>query len=192
MQAHSAIISEKPLATPMGLGMILFLISESFLFASLFIIYYYLRGYSLPHWPPAGVEVHLNVSTINTFVLLSSSLTVYLAVRAARRGNTSRLAVWLASTMLLGSVFIAIKLYEWATNSFGPWDHAYGSIYYTLTGLHALHVLIGLGILSALLGRTLAGRFSAQRHSAVELGSLYWHFVDLVWIFVFSTIYLVR
>ncbi|MBI3977041.1 MAG: heme-copper oxidase subunit III [Chloroflexi bacterium] len=196
--ARGTLAAEKPLATSLGLGVAVFLVSEAFLFASLFIIYYYLRGNAhlhggvLAHWPPEGVEVHLATAAVNTAILLTSSLTSYLAVLAIRQGNAAGLVTWLGGTMILGTGFLAIKAVEWATNTFRPWDHAYGSIYYTLTGLHALHVLIGLLILGALLIRSLGGRFSAKRHLAVELGALYWHFVDVVWIAVFTTIYLVR
>ncbi|MBI3964221.1 MAG: heme-copper oxidase subunit III [Chloroflexi bacterium] len=189
-RAHLA-ATERPLQTPIGLGMVLFLISEAFLFGSLFIIYYYLRAYTAT-WPPAGVEPHFETALANTVILLSSSATVSLAGRAIHKGSVAGLSGWLTVTIVLGTAFLAIKMYEWSSNAFGPADHAYGSIYYTLTGFHALHVLIGLGFLGALLMRTRAGRFSAQRFLAVELGALYWHFVDAVWVLVFATIYLVR
>lgn len=192
MQARGAAIRERPLATPVGLGMVLFLVSEGFLFGALFIIYYYLRAYSLPNWPPAGVELHLLIPTVNTFVLLASSLTFFLAIRSIRQGSPSALAGWLAGTAVLGVLFVGLKLYEWTSNTFGPWNHAYGSIYYTLTGFHAVHVLAGVGIVLALLVRALRGRFSATRHLAVEVGGLYWHFVDGVWLVVYSTIFLIR
>lgn len=192
MHSKHTTVSQKPLATPVGLGVLWFLISEAFLFGSLFIIYYYLRAYTLPHWPPEGVELHLTTALVNTAILLASSITFSLASRAIRLGSVSGLVSWLAVTLLLGATFLAIKMYEWSSNTFGPSDHAYGSIYYTLTGFHALHVLIGLLIIGALIVRGLGGRFSAKRYLAVEIGSMYWHFVDLVWLFVFSTIYLVR
>jgi len=194
MSAHAqpATVEERPLATSMGLGMALFLLSEAFLFGSLFIIYYYLRSHAPGLWPPEGVELHFAFSSANTLILLSSSVALHLGIRAIRRDDRRGLASALLLTILLGSVFLAVKLYEWSSNSFGPWDHAYGSIYYTLTGFHALHVFAGLGILGALLTRAWAGRFSARHHLAVELGGLYWHFVDVVWLAVYTTLYLVR
>jgi cytochrome c oxidase subunit 3 len=186
-----AVAAERPLASPVGLAVGLFLLSEAFLFGSLFIIYYYLRMHT-HHWPPEGAEVHLVSGGINTGVLLLSSLTVSLAVGAIQRDRVQAAVAWLGATLGLGALFFGIKMFEWATNTFGPADHAYGSIYYTLTGFHALHVLVGLGIIGALLTRTLKGRFSSRRFLGMELGTLYWHFVDGVWLLVFATIYLVR
>lgn len=192
MHAHEATAAQRPLATPLGLGMAIFLVSEAFLFGSLFIIYYYLRAYTLPAWPPANVHLALGLVTANTVILLSSSVTMHLASTAIRRGSVLGLAGWLVVTIALGSTFLLITAWEWANATFRPWDHAYGSIFYTLTGFHGLHVLIGLGLLTALLVRTLRGHFSATRHLAVEIGGLYWHFVDVVWIAVYTTIFLVR
>jgi cytochrome c oxidase subunit III len=189
-RAH-VVAAERPLETPIGLGVGLFLVSEAFLFGALFIIYYYLRAHTLI-WPPAGIEPHLATALVNTVILLSSSVTVSRAGRAIRSGSASGMARWLTATLVLGGAFLALKMYEWASNVFGPADYAYGSIYYTLTGFHAVHVLVGLGILGALLVRTRAGLFSAHRHLAVELGSFYWHFVDGIWVLVFATIYVVR
>jgi heme/copper-type cytochrome/quinol oxidase subunit 3 len=189
--AARAVAVERPLETSIGLGVGLFLISEAFLFGTLFIIYYYLRAHAV-EWPPLGIEPHLSTAAINTVILLSSSVTVSYAGRAIRGGSTTALARWLTATIVLGALFLVLKMYEWSTNVFAASDHAYGSIYYTLTGFHALHVLIGLLILGALLMRARARLFSRQRHLAVELGSLYWHFVDGVWLLVFATIYLVR
>ena len=188
-QPRSAdIAAERPLATPLGLGVALFLVSEAFLFGTLFIIYYYLRGQGHLAWPPAGVELHLSSAVVNTLVLLSSSVAISLGARAIRRGRVRTLALSLGATIGLGVVFLAVKLSEWGSNSFSPASHAYGSIYYTLTGFHALHIVIGLIILTALLIRTLAGRVSAQRHLAVELGSLCWPSGAAVAILVFLTI----
>lgn len=191
-QAQPTTIAERPFATPMGLGMVLFLVSETFLFGGLFIIYYYLRAKTTTHWPPEGAEPHLLTSGFNTVVLLVSSLAMYRAIGAIRKGNARRLGAWLATTIGLGGLFLAVKLYEWLTNGFGPWDHAYGSIYYLLTGTHALHLALGMGLLGALLLRARARRFSATHHLAVEVGGLYWHFVDAIWLMVFTTLYLVR
>lgn len=192
MHAHDAALSERPLASSAGLGMALFLVSEAFLFGSLFIIYYYLRANTVGAWPPANVHLALGLVTVNTVLLLSSSVTMHAATAAIRRGRQGSLARWLLATIVLGAAFLGITAWEWTHATFRPWDHAYGSIFYTLTGFHALHVLIGLGVLAALLARATRGRFSAQRHLAVEVGGLYWHFVDGVWIAVYSTIFLIR
>ncbi len=114
------------------------------------------------------------------------------AIVAIRRGSRSGLMAGLIATMLLGITFLVITGWEWAIVPFRPWSHAYGSIFYTLTGFHALHVLIGILIMFVLLLRARRRRFSAERHLAVEVGGLYWHFVDLVWLIVFTSIYLIQ
>lgn len=170
-------------------GIIFFLISEAFLFGALFTTYYYLRVEAAV-WPPAHPAAGL--ATMNTFFLLASSGTIWWATRAIRKGSEKGLALGLLATFLLGSTFLGITAWEWGHEPFRPWTHAYGSIFFTLTGFHALHVFGGVMLMSALLARTLRHRFSAQHFQAVEVGSMYWHFVDFIWLFVFSTIFIVR
>jgi cytochrome c oxidase subunit 3 len=180
---------ERALPSPMRLGMVLFLASESFLFGSLFWTYYYLRALT-PGWPPQHPEAIL--AAVNTFFLLSSSGTIWAGIRAIRRGNEKGLFVGLLITLLLGSTFLGITAWEWTHEVFRPWTNAYGSIFYTLTGFHALHVFGGVMLMLALLTRTARHRFSASNYLAVEMGSLYWHFVDFIWILVFATIFIIR
>ncbi len=177
--------------TPMYLGMILFLISEAFLFGSLFWTYYYLRAES-PVWPPAGVQLDMVLASINTIILLSSSGTIWWAGKAIGKDNENSLAISLAVTIFLGITFLGITIFEWTHETFRPWTSAYGSIFYTLTGFHALHVFGGVLLMLSLLGRTLRHRFSSSHSLAIEVGSLYWHFVDFVWIIVFTTLFIVR
>ncbi|MDP2951921.1 MAG: cytochrome c oxidase subunit 3 [Chloroflexota bacterium] len=172
------------------LGMLLFLVSEAFLFSALFVTYFYLRTYT-PVWPPQGVHLEITLVSFNTLVLLVSSGTMQWAISAWRRGNQRVALAALLTTMLLGSTFLAIKGWEWYHEPFRPWDHAYGSIFYTLTGFHALHVLGGIFILGALLIRT--SRLRSLGHPlAVEMAGVYWHFVDMVWLFVFGSVFLLR
>ncbi|MDO8691350.1 MAG: cytochrome c oxidase subunit 3 [Dehalococcoidia bacterium] len=170
-------------------GMLLFLLSETFLFGNLFWTYYYLRAKS-PVWPPPGVALELPLIAVNTVILLSSSVVMQRAVNSAQRGN--RRATWraLVVTLLLGAVFLTIKGWEWNHLAFRPWDHAYGSIFFTLTGFHGLHVLAGMALLAALTIRTL--RAPSVVPLSVEVGGLYWHFVDFIWIFVFTTLYIIH
>jgi len=172
--------------------MALFIISEAFLFGSLFWTYYYLRLQSGPHWPPEGVHLALGLVSLNTVILLSSSPTMHLATLSVRRNDRRALLFWLPITILLGTTFLGITLWEWVHAPFRPWSHAYGSIFFTLTGFHALHVLGGLFVLLALWVRALRGRISKRHHLDLEVGGLYWHFVDFVWIFVYTTIFWVR
>jgi heme/copper-type cytochrome/quinol oxidase subunit 3 len=179
---------EEPRAHPMYLGMILFIVSEVFLFGALFWTYYYLR--TVPGWPPEHPAA--TPAIINTVILLSSSGTIWLAGRNIRRGNQTGLAWGLGITMLLAGIFLGITVWEWLPESFQPWTNAYGSIFFTLTGFHALHVFAGLVIMATLLNRTLKHRFTRAGYLGVEVGSLYWHFVDFIWLFVFSTIFIIR
>ena len=123
---------------------------------------------------------------------MSSSAAIWWAGRAIRQGNQKALATGLVVTMGLGLIFLGITIFEWTHEPFRPWTHAYGSIFYTLTGFHALHVLAGIVLMLALLTRSLKGRFSAANFKAVEVGSLYWHFVDFIWIIVFTTLFIVK
>jgi cytochrome c oxidase subunit 3 len=176
-------------SSPMRLGMSFFLASESFLFASLFWTYYYLRALA-PQWPihhPASV-----LAAFNTVLLLASSGTVWLGARAIRKGNGKGLSIGLMATAILGAAFLIITFWEWAHEDFRPWTDAYGSIFYTLTGFHALHVSGGVVLMLVLFSRAARNRFSADNHATVEAGSMYWHFVDVVWLLVFSTIFIIR
>jgi cytochrome c oxidase subunit III len=175
----------------MYVGMILFLVSEAFLFGSLFWTYYYLRA-SNSVWPPSGVQLDLILAGVNTFILLSSSVSIWWAGGAIRRNKENGLAAGLIITIILGAVFLSITIFEWTHEAFRPWTSAYGSIFYTLTGFHALHVFGGIVLMLALLTRTVKHRFSSANFVAVEIGSLYWHYVDFIWIIVFSTLFIVR
>jgi len=177
--------------TPMYLGMVLFIVSEVFLFGSLFLVYYYLRTES-PVWPPAGIHLDIVLAGINTFILLFSSVVMWKSVRYIRAGNEKGLTGGLSLVIFLGAAFLGITIFEWIHEDFRPWTSAYGSIFYTMTGFHALHVLGGILMLAALLGRNVRHRFSSTRYLAIEVGALYWHFVDLIWILVFTTIFIIR
>jgi cytochrome c oxidase subunit 3 len=171
--------------------MVLFLISEAFLFGSLFTTYYYLRA-EAPVWPPAGVRLDTAMAVINTVILLSSSGAIWWAGRAIRRDSEGGLAAGLAVTIFLAAAFLGITFFEWTHEDFRPWTSAYGSIFYTLTGFHALHVLAGALLMLSLLVRTFRHNFSSGNHATVEVGSLYWHFVDFIWIVVFTSLFVVR
>lgn len=175
--------------TRLKTGMVLFIISEAFLFGALFWTYYYLRG-SSPGWPQHHPEATLAIA--NTVLLLGSSLTLTFAGRAINRGRTGGLAGWLFVTLALGAGFLGVTGWEWAHEAFRPWTDVYGSVFFILTGFHALHVLGGVIMLTGLATRAVRGRFTALNHHAVEVGSLYWHYVDFIWILVFITIFIVR
>jgi heme/copper-type cytochrome/quinol oxidase subunit 3 len=171
--------------------MLLFLVSEAFLFGSLFWTYFYLRAKS-PLWPPEGVHLEVGLMSVNTLLLLASSVTLERALASLRSGRGEEFFRGLSATILLGGAFLLLKTVDWVGAPFRPWDHAYGSIYFTLTGFHALHLLIGIGILGVLLLRARRGLLSPENRLPLEVGSLYWHFVDLVWVFVFLSLFVVQ
>jgi len=140
------------------------------------------------------MAAHLSVpiGTINTFVLLTSSLTMVLAFAAAEKGDQKGMRTWLLLTVLLGLAFLIIKGFEWGSKigaGFTPMAGSFWSFYYTMTGLHALHVLGGVVVNSILFLSALMGLLRGREHR-VELAGLYWHFVDVVWIFLFPLLYL--
>ncbi len=177
--------------TPMFTGVVLFLISEFFLFGALFFTYYYLRAMS-PAWPPADVHLAMGRPVANTVILLTSSAVIFLGVGAVRRGDRRQASWLLGITMSLGLMFLGITVWEWLQETFRPWSNAYGSIFYTLTGFHALHVFGGVLLLAALLNRLRHNRFNVGNYQVVELGSIYWHYVDFIWILVFVSLFVVR
>jgi cytochrome c oxidase subunit 3 len=174
----------------MLLGVKLAILSEVMLFGALFAAYFVIRGESRG-WPPVAGRgrPELLLPGLNTLLLVSSSGTMQWAVRTARGGDRSRIVRWLGLTLLLGGVFIVVQGYEFATNGFGLDAGVFGSTFYILTGFHGAHVLAGLGLIAIVTNRARRGLVSAERHTAVEATSYYWHFVDAVWLFLFSTLY---
>jgi cytochrome c oxidase subunit 3 len=194
MTAHAAIAGHDEdaaaAASNMLLAVRLAILSEVMLFGALFAAYFVIRGAS-PGWPPAGhVErPELVLPGFNTLLLVTSSVTMQLAVRSARVGDRSRLLRWLGLTLLLGAIFIAIQGYEFSSNGFGLDAGTFGSTFYILTGFHGAHVLVGAALIGVVANRARLGLVTAEHHTAVEATSYYWHFVDVVWIFLFSTLY---
>ena len=188
------------------LGMWLFLASEVLFFGALFTAYATYRFL----YPEAFAEGshHLNVvyGTINTAVLLCSSLSVALAVHAAQNGNRRRLVTLLLLTMLFGVVFLGIKAVEWYVDyeeGLIPgirWTQEgeganqlqlFFSLYFIMTGLHAIHMIIGIGVWAVITFMAWRGRITREKHMPVEITGLYWHFVDIVWVFLFPLLYLI-
>jgi cytochrome c oxidase subunit 3 len=174
-------------------GMLLFLSSEVMFFGGLFATYFSARASFAGAWgPPAGAEPLeiLPIALPITLILLSSSLTMHWAVRAIRRGDSGSLRLWLVVTLGLGILFLSGQAYDYTVLGFGISDGVYGTVFYTLTGFHGAHVLGGVVGLSILTARAGQGQFSARNHVAVEAVSYYWHFVDVVWVALFTTLYL--
>ncbi|MEP7307757.1 MAG: cytochrome c oxidase subunit 3 family protein [Acidobacteriota bacterium] len=189
-----------------ALGMWLFLVTEVLFFGGLFTVYSVYRSWYPEAFAAASHEMVVWAGTTNTVVLITSSLTMALAVRAAQVGER-RVVMWfLAATMLLGLAFLGIKAFEYYTEFAehhvpGPgfaFEPAYArhaqiffSLYFVMTGLHALHMLIGLGLMAVMFHWVWRGTITREYSSPIEISGLYWHFVDIVWIFLFPLLYLI-
>jgi heme/copper-type cytochrome/quinol oxidase subunit 3 len=174
-------------------GMVMLIATESMLFLALVASYFFLRFQSGPEWPPDGIAApSLELPLVMTVILLSSSIPVHIADRAIRRGNSRRLRVGLAVGFVLGAAFLGLQGVEYAEklSEFTPTTNAYGSLFYTITGFHGLHVLVGLLFSIWTQARAWRAAFDNERHLTVQNFTLYWHFVDAVWIVVLATIYL--
>jgi cytochrome c oxidase subunit 3 len=174
---------------PQMLGMMLFIISEVMVFGAFFTAYFFIRVVNGDPWPAKGTDLPVAVAGVNTAILLSSSLTLHWAQTSIKNGNRFGLRAGMLSTFLLGCTFLFIQINEYAHIGFAPHDHAQGSIFYGLTGLHGAHVFIGLTLLAMVTVRAFRGHFSPEQHRGVEIPGIYWHFVDVMWIVVYTTIY---
>jgi cytochrome c oxidase subunit 3 len=172
------------------LGMFLFIISEVMLFGAFFTAYFFLRVVNNDPWPAEGTELPKLVAGVNTFILVSSSVTMHWALEGARQGNRRALRAGLTTTFLLGLTFLTIQINEYVHIGFAPHDHAQGTIFYGLTGLHGAHVFVGLTLLSFATVRSFRGHFTEKEHRGVEVPGIYWHFVDIMWIVVYTTVYI--
>ena len=169
--------------------MVVWLASELMFFSGLFAAWFTLKG-NATRWPPEGVELATARTGVATVVLLASSYTMHLAVLAARRDDRAASVRWLVVTVAMGSIFIANQAWEYLEAPFSIDSHAYGSIFYLMTGFHGLHVIGGLLFLLTIAG-VIGGRSKAPTARTVELAAYYWHFVDVVWVAMFSTVYLI-
>ena len=173
------------------LGILIFIVSEVMLFGSFFASYFFLRVVAnVGPWPPDGLEIPKAVAGVNTAILISSSFTIHWALESVRRNRRRGLLLGLGATWLLGFTFLFIQLNEYVHIGFSARDGAFGSIFYGLTGLHGAHVFVGLLLLTFMTIRAFRGHFSPRSHHGVEIAGIYWHFVDVMWIIVFTTVYI--
>jgi cytochrome c oxidase subunit 3 len=175
----------------LSVGAVVWLSSELMFFSGLFAAYYTLRAQSAV-WPPAGANLDTLTATVGTALLIISSGTMQLSVRAIEQDDRQTFVSWLAATFILGAVFVSIQGWDWSRLHFAISSGAYGSIFYLMTGFHGLHVIGGLLAMVVMAGRAASPRFGARDTPAVELLSYYWHFVDIVWIGLYGTIFLIR
>jgi cytochrome c oxidase subunit 3 len=175
---------------PQTLGMLLFIISEVMVFGAFFTAYFFIRVVKGDHWFPFhGDQLPVAVAGVNTAILLSSSLTMHWAQTSIKNDNRFGLRAGILSTFLLGATFLFVQVNEYAHIGFAPRDHAQGTIFYGLTGLHGAHVFIGLTLLAMVTVRSFRGHYSSKEHRGVEVPGIYWHFVDVMWVIVYSSVY---
>ncbi len=173
------------------LGTTIWLASEVMFFGALLGAFFSLRARATGPFPPPGAELDAPVTALVTLVLVASSGTVHLARNRLRAGDRTGFRRLLLLTAALGTIFLSAQGIEWSRLGFTPSDHAFGSSFYLTTGFHGLHVLGGIVALTLLAGRSTRPGFGPAQLPAAEMVSLYWHFVDVVWLAVFTTFYLV-
>jgi cytochrome c oxidase subunit III len=204
------------------LGMWAFLLTEILFFGGLFMAYMLYRTWYHDAFVAASTSITLFWGLLNTVVLIGSSLTMALAVRAAQTNQRKATVNWLIATIILGAVFLGVKVieyadkfehhhvpgpdYVWAEPGHEPagthvdpaeaanlqmHTQIFFSLYFTMTGLHALHMIIGIGLMSVITWMAMKGKFSSEYYTPVEMSGLYWHFVDIVWIYLFPLLYLI-
>ena len=193
-----------------ALGMWIFLVTEIMFFGGMFAVYTIYRSWYPDVFAIASSSLNEIIGALNTGVLLLSSFTMVMAVRAGQLGQQKMIVIFLILTLLFGGIFLGVKAYEWnqkfeehhipgqaAFHLAGVLPQEQGhaqlffSIYFAMTGLHALHMVIGVGILLTLIVQARKGKFSASYYTPVDVAGLYWHFVDIIWIFLFPLLYLI-
>jgi cytochrome c oxidase subunit III len=176
---------------PQLLGMLLFIISEVMVFGAFFTAYFFIRVVTGDPWFPFGrFELPVAIAGVNTCILLSSSLTMHWAQTSIKNGNRFGLRAGILLTFLLGLTFLFIQVNEYVHIGFAPHDHAQGTIFYGLTGLHGAHVFVGLCLLLTVVIRSFRGHYTPEEHRGVEVPGIYWHFVDVMWVIVFTSVYI--
>ncbi|HLW47767.1 MAG TPA: cytochrome c oxidase subunit 3 [bacterium] len=198
---------------PLVVGMVLFIASETMFFGALFGTYYTLRA-ETPVWPPRGVDLNSSVAemAVATAILAASSIPAHLAAHAIRDGSQVSAVRRLLVTSVMGLIFLGLKVHDWLTAGFSISSHAYGTIFFTLTGFHALHMSAGIILLLGLAAKVAGGRYAIEtprgaprppgarqpplprfpQSGGPDAVVYYWHFVDAVWLTVFGTIWLIR
>jgi cytochrome c oxidase subunit III len=175
---------------PALLGMLLFIISEVMVFGAFFTAYFFIRIAQGDPWPAPGTKLPVEVAGMNTAILVSSSFTIHWAEQAIKKGNRFGFKAGMLTTFLLGCTFLFIQINEYANIGFAPQDAAQQTIFYSLTGLHGAHVFIGLLLLLFVTIRAFRGHYSPESHRGVEVPGIYWHFVDIMWLVVYFTVYI--
>jgi cytochrome c oxidase subunit 3 len=171
------------------LGMLLFIMSEVMIFGAFFTAYFFIRVVTHDPWPARGMRLPEGPTGVNTAILLASSLTIHWALVSVKKGNRFGLKAGMVATFALGLTFLTLQVNEYIHLGFAPHDAAQATVFYSLTGLHGAHVVIGLGALLMVTIRAFRGHYSAEEHAGMEVPGIYWHFVDIMWIIVYTTVY---
>ncbi len=187
-------------SSPLTVGTIVFLASEVMFFSALFGVYFTLQSISAGPWPPAGAHLPEIARALSfTVLLVISSGTMQMAVRAIAKGDKSAFRRWVVVTAVLGVAFLVNQGLEWQEllanhggHGFSPSSHAYGSTFFVMTGFHGAHVTGGILAMAVLLARSGSSRFGRDDLPAVEVVSYYWHFVDVVWVLMFAVLFFAR
>jgi cytochrome c oxidase subunit 3 len=169
-------------------GIWMLIATEASLFVYLLFSYAYLAGQAHGHWVPELPK--LSISAVNTVILLASSFVLWWGERGIRQGKQRRLMLAMSITLIMGIVFVTLQGIEWHHKKFLLHESAYASSFFVTTGFHMVHVIGGLLMIGVLLAWSVMGEFTEERHVAVSIGALYWHFVDVVWLAVFATYYI--
>ena len=186
-QVGSGVYNEK-------LGMWVFLGSEVMFFTALIGSYIILRFAHPEAWQAPGEVLAIPITAVNTFLLICSSVTMVKAFAAAQDGNQKALPLWLLATVIIGASFVGVQIYEYRQlihHGFVPSEGLYGSTFYLMTGFHGFHVTVGVLCLIFVTWKAFLGKYTVADHRGVEVIGLYWHFVDLVWIILFTIVYLI-
>jgi cytochrome c oxidase subunit 3 len=171
--------------------MLLFIISEVMIFGAFFTAYFFIRVVTHDPWPPHGMNIPEPIAGVNTAILLSSSLTLHWALTSVKNGNRFGLKAGMVSTFVLGFTFLFVQINEYVHLGTAPHFAAQSTIFYALTGLHGCHVFIGLCILLMVTVRSFRGHYSPENHRGMEVPGIYWHFVDIMWVIVYTTVYVI-
>ncbi|HEY1522422.1 MAG TPA: cytochrome c oxidase subunit 3 [Solirubrobacteraceae bacterium] len=171
------------------LGMLLFIMSEVMIFGAFFTAYFFIRVVTKDPWPAHGTVFPEGPTGVNTGILLASSLTLHWALVSVKKGNRFGLKAGMVATFLLGLTFLTLQVNEYIHLGFAPHDSAQATVFYSLTGLHGAHVVVGLGALIMVTVRAFRGHYTADEHQGMEVPGIYWHFVDIMWVIVYTAVY---
>jgi heme/copper-type cytochrome/quinol oxidase subunit 3 len=186
------VTTERPTREMSGpvLGMVLFVASEAMFFAAFFGGYFTIRE-NAKVWPPPGIpHLEIGIATILTVILVLSSVVIQLSLRSIRRGEQRRAVFLLGLTIILGVGFLLLQLYDYSQLGFGVKDGAFGTLFYVMTGIHMAHVVGGVVFLALVFSQAVGGFVTPSNHDSLAAGAIYWDFVDVVWILLFTTFYL--